>query len=203
VSPRSLASLLALLLPFTAGAAGAQELRDLVFEWAQGDYRAPLTCTIDGVPRQALRRITIEPLPQRTARPGVRVTFFDLEVAPGTRCISISGEAEPNVAGHVDLVFEGRSRPDTGLVDFRNALRRDAGFDFAIDRGRLRIAPSEGGTEPRLVDFGGGGARLEAAGPGSDAGRQLASFRGSRNRVLQVSARAEPPLVFPLTELSR
>ena len=37
--------------------------------------------------------------------------------------------------GGLELVFEGRSRPDTGEVDFRNALRRDGGFSFRIESG--------------------------------------------------------------------
>ncbi|MEN8159833.1 MAG: hypothetical protein ABFS41_07170 [Myxococcota bacterium] len=185
----------------TAAPGHAQGVRELAFGWAEGDYRAPLTCTVDGVPRQALRRVLIAPRPRRAARPGVRVTFFDLEAPPGTRCSSVSGAEEPNLTGHVDLVWEGRSRPDTGPVDFRNALRRDDGFGFAIETGRLRLIPTDGQGETRRVDFALGSARLEVAAPGTDAARRLAPFGGRRQRVLRLEPPDGPALLFDLVEL--
>lgn len=184
-----------------AASAYAQGVRELAFAWAEGDYRAPLTCTIEDVPRQALRRVLIAPRARRATRPGVRVTFFDLEPPPGTRCSSVSGADEPNLTGSVELVWDGRSRPDTGPVDFRNSLRRDGGFDFVIETGRLRIAPTEGGAEARVVDFAGGSARLEEVRPGSDAARRLAAFGGRGHRVLRLEAAEAPALAFDLAEL--
>lgn len=192
------------LLPLLLGvapAAHAQGVRELAFAWAEGDYRAPLTCTVEGVPRQALRRVLIVPRPRRAARPGVRLTFFDLEPPPGTHCSSVSGAEEPNLIGALELVWNGRTRPDTGPVDFRNLLRRDGGFDFGIETGRLRIVPTHEASAPRLVDYAGGSARLEVARPGSDAARRLSAFGGSRHRVLRLEAADAPPLLFDLTDL--
>jgi hypothetical protein len=183
------------------GAAHAQGVRELAFAWAEGDYRAPLTCTIDDVPRQALRRVLIGPRPRRAARPGVRVTFFDLEPPPGTRCTSVSGAEELNLTGHVELVWEGRSQPDTGPVDFRNTLRRDAGFTFRIESGRLRLAPTDGDGAARWLDFARGSARVELAAPGTDAARRLAPFGGQRQRVLRLMPPEGPALDFDLVEL--
>jgi hypothetical protein len=179
----------------------AQGVRELAFAWAEGDYRAPLTCTIEDVPRQALRRIVIAPRKVRAARPGVRLTFFDLEAPAGTRCHSVSGGDEPNLTGFVELVWDGRTRPDTGEVDFRNALRREGGFDFAIELGRLRITPMQDGAEARIVDFAGGSARLEVVQPGSDAARRLAAFAGRAVKVLRLEAPGAPALVFDLAVL--
>jgi hypothetical protein len=179
----------------------AQGVRELAFAWAEGDYRAPLTCTIEDVPRQALRRIVIAPRKVRAARPGVRLTFFDLEAPAGTRCHSVSGGDEPNLTGFVELVWDGRTRPDTGEVDFRNALRREGGFDFAIEFGRLRITPMQDGAEARIVDFAGGSARLEVVQPGSDAARRLAAFAGRAVKVLRLEAPGAPALVFDLAVL--
>jgi hypothetical protein len=194
------AALLGVLL-VGAGAVHAQGVRELAFAWAEGDYRSPLTCTIEDVPRQALRRIVIAPRKRRAARPGVRMTFFDLEAPAGTRCSSVSGADEPNLTGFVELVWGGRTRPDTGEVDFRNALRREGGFDFVIETGRLRIAPMQQGAEARIVDFAGGSARLEVVPPGSDAARRLAAFGGSAVKVLRLQAPDTPALVFDLAVL--
>lgn len=184
-----------------ASPAQTQGVRELAFAWAEGDYRAPLTCTIEEVPRQALRRVLIAPRKRTAARPGVRVTFFDLEAPEGTRCSSVSGADEPNVRGTVELVWDGRSKPDTGTVDFRNTLRREGGFDLVVDRGRLQIAPTDGSEPARIVDFAGGTARLEAVRPGSDAARRLAAFGGSAQKVLRLETADLPPLVFDLAVL--
>ena len=182
--------------------ARGEGVRELAFAFVQGDFRAPLTCLVEGTPRQALRRIRIQPASAQTARPAVRVTFVDLEAPPGTRCTSISGEAEPNVIGTLELVWTTRSRPDTGEVDFRNLLRREGGFDFKIDSGRLRLGPVEAGKDgERVVDFASGKARVEPVTPGSDAARRLAGLPGRRQLVLRVAAPDEPSLSFDLVEL--
>jgi hypothetical protein len=176
-------------------------VRELAFSWAEGDYRSPLTCTIEDIPRQALRRIVITPRKRQAARPGVRLTFFDLEAPLGTRCSSVSGANEPNLTGFLELVWDGRTRPDTGEVDFRNTLRREGGFDFLIETGRLRITPTEAGAEARIVDFAGGSARLEAVRRGSDAARRLAAFGGQAHKVLRLEAAGAPALLFDLAVL--
>lgn len=181
-------SAVALAAALAAGAA-AQGVRELAFAYAQGDFRAPLTCVVDGTPRQALRRIRIHPGPRQTARPSLRITFHDLEAPAGTRCSSISGQAEPNLIGTLELVWEARTRPDTGEVDFRNQLRREGGFEFRIQSGRLRVGAVEAGKPgERVVDFAGGKARVEPVAPGSDAARRLAGFGGHRQLGLTIAA---------------
>jgi hypothetical protein len=193
------AVLLACALP---GPAAAQGLRDLVYAWSQGDFRAPLACVIDGASRQALRRVRIHPAPRGTALPAVRVTLYDLEAPPGTRCSGLASAEEPNVVGVVELVFEGRTRPDTGEVDFRHALRRDGGFDFRIEQGRLRVGPPDSPASALASrDYAGGSARLGTVPPGSDAARRLAAFGDYRQLRLELSAPGAPALAFDLVEL--
>jgi hypothetical protein len=185
-----------------AAAAASQGVRELAFAFVQGDFRAPLTCVVDEAPRQALRRVRIHPGPQHSARPSLRITFYDLEAPAGTRCSSISGQSEPNVIGTLALVWDARTRPDTGEVDFRNQLRREGGFDFKIDSGRLRLGDVEAGKDgERVVDFAGGVARVEPVVPGSDAARRLASFGGHRRLGLSLTAPDAPRLAFDLVEL--
>jgi hypothetical protein len=192
---------LALAALIGAGAA-AQGVRELAFAWAQGDFRAPLTCLVDGAPRQALRRVRIHPGPRQAARPSLRITFYDLEAPPDTRCSSISGQPEPNVIGMLELLWDARTRPDTGEVDFRNQLRREGGFDFRIDSGRLRVGAVEAGKPgERILDFAGGTARVEPVVPGSDAARRLAGLGGHRQLGLTVTPPGAPPLSFDLVEL--
>lgn len=193
--------LFALVLGLAGGAAG-QGVRERAFAWAQGDFRAPLTCLVDGTPREALRRVRIHPGPRHSARPALRLTFFDLDAPPDTRCTSFSGQAEPNVIGTLELVWDGRTRPDTGEVDFRNALRREGGFDFKIEAGRLRIGAVEAGRAgERVVDFAGGVARASQVPRGSDTARRLAAFGGQRHLALEVTAPDGARLSFDLVEL--
>ncbi len=183
-------------------AAAGQGVRELALAWVQGDYRAPLACVVEGVSRQALRRVRIHPGPREAARPSVRATFFDLDAPPGTPCRSISGQAEPNVIGTLELVWDARTRNDTGTVDFRNTLRREGGFDFKVEGGRLRIGSTEQGAEAlRTLDFAGGTARFESVAPGSDAARRLAGLGGHRQLLLTIEAPGAAPLSFDLVEL--
>jgi hypothetical protein len=194
---------LGLLACALAFGADAQGVRELAFAWVQGDFRAPLTCTVDGAARQALRRVRVNPGPREAARPTQRLTFHDLEAPPGTRCASISGQPEPNVAGTLDLVWDARTRPDTGEVDFRNTLRREGGFAFKVESGSLRVGPSEAGKAgERVIDFAGGTARFERVVPGSDAARRTAGFGAHRQLVLRVEAPGQSALAFDLIELS-
>lgn len=190
--------LLACALPAPAAAQG---LRDLAFGWVLGDFRAPLVCVIDGASRQALRRVRVHPAP-RGALPSVRITFYDLEAPPGATCGGVSSAEEPNVTGGLVLVFEGRSQPDTGEVDFRNAMRRDGGFTFRIESGRLNVGPA-GAPLASLAtnDYAGGSARFRSAEPGSDAARRLAGFGAQRQLQLELEAPGAPSLAFDLMVL--
>jgi hypothetical protein len=184
--------------------AAAQGLRELAGAWALGDYRAPLVCVLEGAAREALRRVRIQP-PRPVDPPDtLRVTFQDLDAPPGISCTTLSGARETNVVGVLELTFDGRSRPGTGEVDFRNTLRREGGFGYRIRGGRLRLAEI-GAPEasPELVDFAGGVAEIREVPPGSDAARRLASFGGDRQRLLRITSEAGRQLVFDLVELPR
>jgi hypothetical protein len=192
--------LAAVLIPALAS---GQELRDLALAWVQGDYRAPLVCVLDGTARQALRRVRIHP-GRPSDRPSVRLGFHDLEAPSGISCSGVSGEPEPNVVGVLELVFEGRSRPDTGEVDFRNALRREGGFTFRVMAGHLRIGAAGASTAAlEDVDFSGGSAQIRSVPPGSDAARRLSLFGAERQRELKLSAASGKELTFELVELPR
>lgn len=181
--------------------ASGQGLRDLALAWVQGEYRAPLVCVLDGTPRQALRRVRIHP-GRPGDRPSVRLSFHDLEAPAGIDCRGVSGQAEPNVVGVLELVFEGRSRPDTGEVDFRNALRREGGFTLRVMSGHLRIGAAGASTAAlEDVDFSGGSAEIRSVPPGSDAARRLSLFGGERQRELKLSAASGKELAFELVEL--
>jgi hypothetical protein len=192
VSARSFwaALLLAAALPAPLAAQG---LRDRAFVWAQGDFRAPLACVIDGAARQALRRIRVFAAP-RGALPSLRVTFYDLEAPPGTSCGGLASHEEPNVIGGLVLTLEGRNQPDTGEIDFRNALKREGGFAFRIESGRLRTG-SAGAPVASLAshDYAGGVAHVRAVAPGSDA--------ATRQLELSLEAPGAPALAFDLVEL--
>ena len=182
-------------------AASAQGLRDRAFLWVLGDFRAPLVCVVEGTPRQALRRVRTYVTPH-SARPSVRVQFYDLEAPLGTSCGGVSSQLEPNVIGAIELVFQGRTRPDTGELDFRNALRRDGGFDFPIAQGRVRVGPAGVPKEDlATVDYTGGTARIESVPPGSDTARRLASFHADRQLRMELTADGVAKLVFELVEL--
>jgi hypothetical protein len=195
---RAAAALLACALPLPAAAQG---LHDLVYAWAQGDFRAPLACVVDGASRQALRRVRIHPAP-RGALPALRVTLFDLEAPLGTRCSGLASGEEPNAIGTLELALDARSRAGTSEVDFRNALRRDGGFTFRIQKGSLRIG-SAGEPASALAshDYTGGSARVVAVPPGSDAARRLAAFGSRRQLQLELAAPGAPSLAFDLVEL--
>ncbi len=195
---RAGALLLALALP--PASACAEELRDLALSWVLGDYRSPLVCVMDGSPRQALRHVRIQPGP-RGGRPSARLVFHDLEAPPGTSCSGVTGAAEPNVVGTLELAFAGRSRPDTGDVDFRNALRRDGGFSFRVASGTLRIGPAGAEAASQAVDLVGTTVWVRAVPPGSDGARRLASFGGRRQLQLELERAASEPLRFDLVDL--
>lgn len=191
----------AALLAALPGPAHAEGVRELAYAWARGDFRAPLACVIDGASRQALRRVRIHPAP-RGALPAVRVSLYDLEAPPSTRCAGLANAEEPNVIGVVQLVFEGRSRPDTGEVDFRNALRRDGGFTFRIEQGKLRIGGAgEAASGLASHDYAGGSARILTIPPGSDGARRLATFGPHRQLRLELEAPGAPALAFDLVAL--
>ena len=180
--------LLALLLaaPPAAAQSGPQpDLTDLALAWARGEYRAPLE------PRRGLRRILITPESSARGRRADRIRFFDLQAEGASRCVNALGEPEPNLEGLLRITLQTPSRPDVATRDFKDALRRDRGFEFAILSGALRITPV-GGQEAagRTVDFSGGTARLVGIRAGTDAARILADFRSPRKLELTLRARS-------------
>ena len=161
----------------------------LALLWAQGDYRAPLICEIEGTPRRALRRITVRVAPRTSHRAMDRMVFHDLEAPPGTRCYGEAGGAQPNLVGRLMVAFEGRNRPDTADYDFKDTLRRKGGFELRIASGVLRVgAPGRPLSELEAVDFSGGRVALLVVRRGSDAFRRLAEFGPRDRRTLVLGA---------------
>jgi hypothetical protein len=171
-----------------ACAAAAQprvlDLNVLALDWARGRYLSPVICETDGELVRGGRRLLITPGPRHARPPTDRILFSDLEL------------------GQLEFRHLARARPDTAQRDFKAALRRDRGFEFAIARGTLRIQPV-GSDEPRDVDFGGGEARLHAIAPGSDDARLLGDLIGLRKLVLELESPDGTLLRLPLlmTEL--
>ena len=184
--------------------ASNQGVRELALAWALGDYRAPLVCVLDGAAHEALRHVRIAPGRPTDSPSALRLTFHDLDAPSGIACTGVAGEPEPNVVGTLELTFDGRSRPDTGDVDFRNALRREGGFRFRVATGHLRVGPAGAPTaELADVDFAAGIAEIRSIPPTSDAARRLATFGSERQRELKLTAAEGPPLTFELVELAR
>jgi hypothetical protein len=179
------------------------DLVDLALAWARGEYRAPLVCEFEGRPRRGLRRVAITDGPERSERRLDRITFFDLEAEGASRCFSDLGGDEPNLLGSLEVGLEARSRPDTARRDFDAELRRNGGFEYRIERGRLRIRSVAGAPEDgREVDFAGGKAELRVVKAGSDSARLLADFQTRRKLRLALEARDETRLVLHLVEWS-
>lgn len=188
---RVLAALALLAVAPTTGAqpGAAPDLTDLALRWARGEYRSPLVCTLGDQPRRGLRRILIAPGPRRGGPRVDRIRFFDLAAEGVRRCRNALGQEEPSLEGSLLVTLRAPSRPDVAARDFKEALRRDRGFEFEIVSGALRIAPV-GDTAPptRTVDFRGGTARLVAIRRGTDAARLLADFPSRRKLELTVRA---------------
>jgi hypothetical protein len=184
--------------------ASAQGLRELAGAWAQGDYRAPLVCVLDGAAREALRRVRIQPPRPVDSPDTLRVTFQDLDAPPGISCTTHAGGRELNVVGALQLSFEGRSRVDIGDLDFRNTLRRAGGFGYRIRAGALRLTEiGAAGAPPESVSFAGGTAEIREVPRGSDAARRLAVFGSERQRTLRITSESGRTLTFELVALPR
>ncbi|MCC6640813.1 MAG: hypothetical protein IT386_06595 [Deltaproteobacteria bacterium] len=185
----------------TAGA--APDLNLLALDWARGHYGSPLVCDVGGSPVRAIRSVLISPAPSRDADrgPANRIQFPDPEARGATRCFSELGADEPLVDGALTVFLPGRSRPDTARYEFQAELRREEGFRFEIRAGKLSIkgwAPGE--SDPRVVDFTGGHARLRAVQHGSDSERLLRGFASKRKLTLDLEAPDGTTLHFPLFE---
>ena len=133
----------AVLVTLTAPLAHAQskalDENTLALLWSRGDFRAPLVCEIAGEAHRGFRRVLVEAGPPQVAPEVNRLRFYDLEVPPGSRCVTETRGASPNVLGVISFLRLGRSRPDTAQRDFAAALRKDGGFRYEVVSGRLRI----------------------------------------------------------------
>jgi hypothetical protein len=177
-------------------------LTELALRFAEGDFRAPVLCAIDGTAHRGLRHVRVSRGARDAHRPLDRIAFRDLEVPPGTRCHDELGQDEPNVVGSVVISFEGRSRPDTARFDFDEALRRHGGFTYPIVSSALRVGPSGEAPEALpLVDFKGGTAELTVVKRGTDSFRRLADFGARRKLQLFLAAQDGTRLAFDLVQV--
>lgn len=191
--------LCALLLAGPAGAQGQPDLNDLVIGWAAGGFASPVMCEIEGELVRGIRRVNLsrEETPGRPAALVIR--FVDMRADGAARCIDATGRHLPNLTGKIQLRRPGRSHPETALRDFKRALREDRGFEFDIAAGKLKVQPiSLPPSDPSIVDYSGGKARLDLVMPATDAQRALADFPSPRKLVLSILPRAGEPLVLPL-----
>jgi hypothetical protein len=188
-----------LVLLLLAQAGPARDLNWLALQWSRGDFRAPVVCEIDGVAHRGLRRVLVSPGPRHLDPAVNRLRFYDLEVPPGSRCVTEWGEA-PNVIGSLTFLRRGTSRVDTAEHDFRSALRREGGFEYEIPSGRLKVGPSHDPEALHEVDFGGGRLRLTQVERGSDAWRRLAEFTTPVKRQLELEAPDGTRLTFDLVQ---
>jgi hypothetical protein len=195
-----LALALGLALPAVAQRPPARDLSWLALQWARGDFRAPLICEIDHVPRRGLRRVLIAPGPRQVEPPVNRLRLFDLEVPKGTRCMTEMKADLPNAIGTVAFLHRGLSRPDTAERDFAATLRREGGFEYEIVSGRLQIGAAGQPESMREVDFAGGRMWLREIARGSDAQRRLAEFGAQRKLQLAIEAPGGTRLEFDLVQ---
>ena len=197
----------AFLVAVTAALAHAQsktlDENSLALLWSRGDFRAPLVCEIAGEAHRGFRRVLVEAGPPQVVPEVNRLRFYDLEVPPGSHCVTETRGASPNVLGVISFLRRGRSRPDTAQRDFSVALRKDGGFSFEVVSGRLRVGPSEDPEALRVVDFRGGEARFEEIRRGSDAWRRMADLPASRKLKLRLEAKDGTLLEFDLLALGQ
>lgn len=203
-SPILLVALLAALpAPLTLAQSKTPDENTLALLWSRGDFRAPLVCEIEGEAHRGFRRVLVEAGPPQVA-PGVnRLRFYDLEVPPGSSCVTETRGASPNVLGVLSFLRRGRSRPDTAQRDFAATLRKDGGFSFEVVSGSLRIGPSGDPEALREVDFRRGEVSFEEIRRGSDAWRRLADLPASRKLKLRLEATDGTHLEFDLIAFER
>lgn len=197
----ALASLLLLALPSAGTSQGTSSpiLGDLALDWARGRYATPLVCEIDGEPVRGVRRLLIAPAPNPAGRSAARIIFVDLEPGAATRCFDDFGEPEPNIKGSLEIHHVGGHHPESARRDFKEALRRNRGFDFVVGSGQLqlqKVGPPP--ASPETIDFTRGSASLRLIAPGSDAARLLADFGSPRKLLLKLRTREGRQLDFPL-----
>jgi hypothetical protein len=177
-------------------------LQELALRWAEGEFRAPLICAIDGTPHRGLRRVRVTRDEREGHRPLARIAFRGLEVPADTRCHDELGGEEPTVIGTVVITFDGRTRADTARFDFEEALRRHGGFRYPIVSGVLRVgAPDQPAEAIPEVDFRGGTAELRMVQRGTDSFRRLADFGSRRKLRLTLSAPDGRQLAFDLVQV--
>ena len=138
------------------------DLNERALAWSLGRYLSPVLCQIAGAPVRGGRTVVVEP-GSRHAHPRVaRMVFEDLDAAEATRCFDDLGEPQHNWVGRLEFRLHQRSRPETASYEFRNALKRERGFDFHIVRGTL-VARAIGDPDatPQRIDFTGGNLALK------------------------------------------
>lgn len=174
-------------------------LSELALRWAEGEFGSPLICHIDGEPVRGLRRISIESDALRTRNAVARISFTDLEIENATRCFTELSPSEPNIIGWIQIRLPGSHGRDTGQRDFREAIRRKRGFEFAIKAGVLGIQQvRQPLAPPKRVQFSGGTATLTGVRPGTDTARLLGGFKTPRKLLLELEAKDGTKLAFPL-----
>jgi hypothetical protein len=101
--------------------------------------------------------------------------------------------------GSVRARYPGRPHPETAKRDFREALKRNKGFELEVIEGSLRFEPvgPEAG-EARRVDFTRGKLLLSRVYPATDPSRELAPFKSGRKFLLTLKATSGEVVILPV-----
>jgi hypothetical protein len=175
------------------------DLNDLVIDWSRGTFASPILCEVEGKTVRAIRRVVISPTLADDRRGVATVQFIDMKPEEATRCFTSTGGSAPNILGRLQLRVEGTPHPDTARRDFKHTLKKERGFELKIVQGVLRFQDvSQPPSEPRIVSFKGGYARLGMVLPATDADRELADFPSRRKALLELRSKSGEEIVMPL-----
>ncbi len=191
--------------PARAQSAGPT-LNLMALSWIRGRYGEPLLCTVEGGSTDVMRPILISPGPRSAVPPVARIRFFGLESLQAARCTTeLATEAKFDLEGLLYVHLDREVPVDMLEKEFRSLLKREQGFTFKIDSGRveLRRDPKPDGEKPppEIIDFEGGSARFRLLGPNEDATRILKDFQNRRKMELEVTSREGRLLRFHIIHL--
>lgn len=197
--------LVALAVGCIAGAAAAQQqsrppkidTQKLVHNLMLGRYTMPVTCTMsDGSLIEREESLVFRPSNDRAGFPTIRATFFGIDAPGAARCYNGAHPRLMDRRGVLYLSFEAHYRPDLGMHDLRQILKREGSLEFRVASGALLLreigADAEG--EPTRLDFGERSATfvVSSVRPQSDADKVIS------RRATEDSEGTRPPRRFEI-----
>jgi hypothetical protein len=217
--------LAALAVGCIAGAAGAQQqnrppkidTQKLVHNLMLGRYTMPVTCTLsDGSLVEREESLVFRTSHDTAGFPTIRATFFGIDAPAAARCYNGAYPRLQDRRGVLYLSFEAHYRPDLGMHDLRQILKREGRLEFRVSSGRLllrEIRPDPDGEATRL-DFADRDATfvVKSVRPQSDADKVISrratdtheGARAPRRFEIQIDGREDLSLTgFYIEDLSR